>query len=249
MSELPAQDRSFEVYPLFLQTLGLFVRRLPLFVALNLPVALVASLCLYLGAPTLADANPQPGQPFVIPPNEWLAFAGSLLIALSFGLWSMSAIYRVADAELAGEAVPGFRGAYSQVIERVPALFAAEMLYILAVMLGTVFCILPGIWLGILLLPALPRVVTREVGPVAALQDARALVTGRWWKVAGFCVLVAVTIYAIYTPYFFLNMVLPHGNPGALVVRALANLFAGALIAPFQACAYAVLHRQLEETT
>jgi len=246
--ELPEADHNFEVYPLFQQALGLFARNLPLLTAINLPVALISSLCLYFGAPTLADANPDPAHPFSIPSNEWLALAGALLIAFSFGLWSTAAIFRVADAALAGEPLPGFGAAFSQAIERVPALLGVQVLYVLTVMLGGVFCVLPGIWLGVLLLPALPRVATREVGPIAALQDARALVTGRWWKVAGYCVLVGLTIYAIYTPYFFLNMILPHGNTAALCVRAAANLLAAALIAPFQASAYAVLHRRLEET-
>jgi len=249
IKHLPAPDqRDFEVYPLFLQCLGLFVRHLPLFVGLNLPVVILSSLCLYLGAPTLADADPQTRHPFAIPPNEWLALAGSLLIVFSFGLWAAAAIYRAADDALAGSPVPGFRAAYSWAVERVPALLGAELLYILAVMVGTVFCFVPGIWLGVMLVPALPRAATRDVGPMTALRDARDLVAGRWWRVAGFGVLVAVTILAIYAPYSFLNVALPHGNPGALLVRALANVFAAALITPFQACAYTALHRRLEET-
>jgi hypothetical protein len=39
----------------------------------------------------------------------------------------------------------------------VPALLGTQLLYLLAVMVGTVFCIVPGIWLGILLVPAMPR--------------------------------------------------------------------------------------------
>jgi hypothetical protein len=196
----------------------------------------------------MADPNPQPGHPFLIPPSEWLAFAGAMLIALSFGLWSGAAIYRAADDALEGGPVPGYFAAFSRATERVPALLGTQLLYLLAVMVGTVFCILPGIWLGILLVPAMPRAATRDVGPMTALQDARALVTGRWWRVAGFCLLVGITIYAVYSPYFFLNMILPHGDRVALIVRATANIGAAALIAPFQLCAYAALHRRLEET-
>jgi len=59
---------------------------------------------------------------------------------------------------------------------------------------------------------------------------------------------VGMTIYAFYAPYFFLNMILPHGTPAASWVRGAANLLASVLIGTFQACAYAVLHRRLEET-
>jgi len=246
--ELPAQDRAIEAYPLYLRAIGIHVRHLPLFAAINLPVALVTTLYLYLGAPTLTDASPEPGRPFTIPANEWLAFAGTLVIALTFGLWSAAAIYRVADAAMGEEPVPGFGAAYSGAIERLPALLGTELLYLLSVMIGTVFCVLPGIWLGVMLLPALPRAATREVGPLDALQDARALVSGRWWRVAFFCLLVGITAYAFYAPYFFLNMILPHGNTAALFVRAASNLLGGVLIGTFQACAYAVLHRRLEET-
>jgi hypothetical protein len=43
-------------------------------------------------------------------------------------------------------------------------------------------------------------------------------------------------------------MILPHGDRVALIVRATANIVAAGLIAPFQLCAYAALHRRLEET-
>jgi hypothetical protein len=246
--ELPAHDRPFEAYPLYLRAIGVHLRHFPLFAAINLPVALVTSLCLYLGAPTLADMSPQPNASLQVPVNEWLAFAGTLLIALTFGMWSAAAIYRAADAAMAGEPVPGFRAAYSQAIDRLPALLATELLFLLAVMVGTVCCVLPGIWLGVLLLPALPRVATREVGPIDALRDARALVSGRWWRVAFFFLLVVITMYAFYTPFVVLNLVLPHGNTGALIVRGTASLVTSILIATIQPCAYAALHRGLEET-
>jgi len=246
--ELPAHDRKFEVYPLYLQAIGVHVRHLPLFAAINLPVAAAGTLGLYLGAPTLVDMSPQSNPTFAIPMNEWLAFAGTLLIALTFGIWSAAAIYRAADAAMADEPVPGFGAAYSNAIERLPALLATELLYLLAVMVGGVFCVLPGIWLGVMLLPALPRVATRDVGPIDALRDAHALVSGRWWRVALFFFLVALTMYAFYMPFIFVNMVLPHGNTGALIVRATANLLISILIATLAPCAYAALHRRLEET-
>ena len=247
MDEALPADRNFEIYPLYQQALGLFVRHLPLFVGLYLPITIATSVCLHLGAPTIAHPNLERGQPLVIPPNEWLAFAGALLISLSFGLWAAAAIYRAADEALAGGTVPGFAGAYSQAVERVPALFATQLLYLVAVMIGMLFCVVPGIWLAVLLVASLPRAATRDAGPISALRDAHALVSGRWWRVAGYCLLVGVTIYAGYAPYVFLNLALPFGDAGALV-RAAANILAGALIIPFQFCAYTALHRRLEET-
>ena len=220
----PAPDRAFEVYPLFLAALATCARHLPGFAALYLPVAIVATAFLYLGAPTLVDPTPMRGTTFEIPPNEWLALAGSVLFTFSFGLWSSAALYRAADAAFDGRPVPGFARAYGEAVERVPALLGAQLLYLFGVLVGTLFCLVPGMWLAILLLPGPPRAATRDVGPIEALQDARALVTGRWWRTWIFLALTAALMYALFIPYVTLSMALPHGDTVARVVRAAGNV-------------------------
>ena len=242
----PPDRRDPGVYPLFLRSLSVSVRHLPTLFAIYFPLAALSSVLLFVGAPTFAD--PPQYRPLVIPPSEWLAIAGWMLCIISFGSWSSAALYRSAEEAFDGRPVPGFAAAYGAAVERVPALFATQLLYGLMAGAGFVLCVVPGLWAIVLLAPALPRAVLRDSGPLAALREARALVLGRWWRVAGYLMLVMVTIYSLVVPYFMMSFVLPHGEAWAHALRAIGNAISTTLIAAVQTPAYVALNEWLEET-
>lgn len=243
----PPDRRDLGAYALFLRSLGVSFRHLPTLFAIYFPLAALSSVLLFVGAPTFADP-PQDGRPVVIPAAEWIAVAGWAMCIISLGAWSAAALFRAAGEAFDGRPVPGFAAAYVASIERVPALFATQLLYGLAALVGFLFCFLPGFWVLVLLAPSLARAAVREAGPIQALSEARALVLGRWWRVAGFLVLVMVTVYAIVTPYFMASFLLPHGEAWALAVRAIVNTISTTLIAVVQIPAYVALNERLEET-
>jgi hypothetical protein len=242
----PDPPRDLGVYQLFLHSLGVSWRALPTLFAIYFPLAVLSTVLLFVGAPTLADP-PRDGRAFVVPSSEWIAFGGWILCILSFGAWSAAAMFHAAGEAFAGRPVPGPFAAYGAAVERVPSLFATQLLYGLAVGVGFVFCFLPGIWLLVLLAPALARAATRGAGPIVALREARELVTGRWWRVAGFLGLVLLTVYAALSPYMAMNFLLPQGETFGHVVRGAANTICTTLIAVVQIPAYVALNDRLEE--
>ena len=246
----PIPDDGIGAYPLFLHTMGVTLRNLPTLLGIYLPLAAVSTAIFFVGAPTLANPPPPTGQPasFDIPTNEWIALAGWLLFLFSIGTWSAVALLRSAHAALTTGRALGYGAAYGSAIDRVPAFFATQWLYGLIILAGFVACCVPGLWWAVLFAPALPRVATRAVGPIQALKDAKWLVHGRYWRVAGFLSLLALVIYAINIPYFVSSFVLPHGEAWAVWVRGIACTIATALIGVIQMSAYAALHERLEET-
>jgi hypothetical protein len=242
----PDPPRDLGVYQLFLHSLGVSWRTLPTLFAVYFPLAALSSVLLFVGAPTFADP-PRDGRALEIPSSEWIAVGGWFLCIVSFGAWSAAALFHVAREAFAGRPVPGPVAAYGASVERVPSLFATQLLYGLAVGVGFVCCFLPGIWLLVLLAPALARAATRDAGPIVALREARELVTGRWWRVAGFLGLVLLTIYAALTPYMALSFILPHGETWGTVVRIAANTLCTTLIGVVQIPAYVALNDRLEE--
>lgn len=58
------------------------------------------------------------------------------------------------------------------------------LLYMIAVVLGSIALIIPGIILSLTLLFGVYAVVTDNLGPVAALKHSHNLVWGNWWRTA-----------------------------------------------------------------
>jgi hypothetical protein len=64
-------------------------------------------------------------------------------------------------------------------------LLGVSVLFGLAVLVGIVLCVLPGIWVGVLFSFAMPAVVLERLGVGQAFQRSRALVRDAWWSTFG----------------------------------------------------------------
>jgi hypothetical protein len=250
MPGAPIPADGIGAYPLFLHAMGVMLKNLPALFAIYFPLAAISTAMLYLGAPTMARPHPAAtsGATFAIPANEWIAIAGWVLFLCSIGTWSAVAVFRSAHAALTTGRALGFREAYGSAIDRVPTYIATHFLYGLMAVVGMFACFVPGFWVLVVFAPALPRSATRAVGPIQSLAEARDLVRGRYWRVAGYIGLVAITIYAILGPYLGIAFNLPHDQPWSLWVQGILNTLASTLISVTQMTAYAALHERLEET-
>jgi hypothetical protein len=156
-----------------------------------------------------------------------------------------------------GKAVLGrpvtFREAMAELGPRLPALLGVTVVYTLLVTVGSLFCLLPGIWLYALFSLASPALVLEQASIGQSLRRSRVLVQGAWWRVFGILVLTAVCgaviAFVIQIPFN-----LPSGLGGADMTQ-LANVSLGAqllsgagqvvsqtLVAPFVAGATALLY-------
>ena len=241
-------ERGIGAYPLLLHVIAVAARNFPTLALIQLPTAVITSLIMFLGAPTIADPPMDRTASYQIPANEWLVMAGLVLFLLSFGAWSSAALMRSAHAALTeGRALP-FAKAFGAAVERVPSYLATQFLYGLMAGVGACACVLPGLWAITAFAPGLARAAIRPVGPIQALREGRALTRGRFWSVAGFLALTAIIIYTLSIPLFVASFVLPHGEPGTRTVKMLLNIACGVVLAVVQLTGYAALHERLEET-
>jgi hypothetical protein len=104
-----------------------------------------------------------------------------LLVLLATTLASAACFKCIADAYL-GEAST-WRQSLGYAARRLRSVIWVSVLGWLLVLLGTVLCILPGIYLYTCYIVAVPVLLTENVRGRKALGRARALVRGRWWKV------------------------------------------------------------------
>jgi hypothetical protein len=85
-----------------------------------------------------------------------------------------------------------FRHAFS----RLPIFFFVGVLLVLAISVGTILLIIPGIILGVFLLFA-PWIVALRGQGLQAFQDSIELVKGQWWRIFGMSLGVTIPIYLI----------------------------------------------------
>ena len=142
-------------------------------------------------------ANPYAALEVMSRPGYWLAYVLSLLMAS----WVLGAMYIKEHAIAVGEDM-SIGGALQASVGRVLPLLFTTILYGIAVAIGTLLLIVPGLILAISLLPAFCVVLFEDKGPLGALSGSHKLVWGDWWRTSviltvGFIV-VAVAYFAVF---------------------------------------------------
>ncbi|QPK63736.1 hypothetical protein IVG45_01795 [Methylomonas sp. LL1] len=138
---------------------------------------------------------------------------------LSFVLYA-ALIYRVDN--VANGRQDSFMEAISVGFGKFPAMFLALILYVLAVMLGTLLLIIPGLILMLSLAFYLYFIVIDSYGGYSALRASHSLVWGHWWRtMAIFTVPMAIWMAVLFTLGFLLALLVP-GNP--VLMQVLMNV-------------------------
>jgi hypothetical protein len=121
-----------------------------------------------------------------------------------------------------------------------PRWFAASIMYALAIMVGTILLVIPGIYLSIALLLYSVLFVTENCGARASLSRSRELVRGHWWRsltvISVPLVLVMVVMIVVQVvPFFVFGIDFSNGELKAspaleLTVGAVSALLNGLLM-------------------
>ena len=138
-----------------------------------------------------------------------VGFVAALLINALAGKLAQAGCFRaVADAYL-GEQI-SWRSSLRYALRRLPAVVMVSIASTIIIGIGTILCIIPGIYLWGAFYVAIPVVLVEGVGPFRALGRSRDLVQGRWWPTIGVAIVG-------YTLVFVLGAAL-----GALVIGVAA---------------------------
>src|SRR5687768_2050712 len=167
----------------------------------------------------------------------------SLLAGVIGSTWITAATYlKVAAIGTDGDL--GIGAALQAALLRLPALVVMMILFILAVMIGTLLLIIPGIILMVSLLLCYPTALFDNKGPVSALSESHRLVWGNWWRTfvmlsVGVIILIVIylivaTIVGVIAPFLMV------GGAGAedvllygMVSLVLIFVFLSLLLTPF----------------
>ena len=156
-------------------TVALFVRHSGLFLSVTLLVV-VPVLVLVDGVwgRALADgpaAHPGAAARTI---SELLAFVMPPLV---------TALHAVIVRELGVGRVLGVGEALREAAPRFPMAVGAVLLYTLALVVGLILLVVPGIWVGTACYFAAQAAVLEQERPMRAIERSAALVKGQWWRV------------------------------------------------------------------
>jgi len=166
-------------------------------------------------------------------PLWWVLYAVGVLASLF--LWSAMLLRQVGvvtqkPTRLGEELLAALR--------RMPALVVLAILGTLAVAVGLVLLVIPGLYLTTALIPAWPAVVLERRGPLAAMRYSLQLTLGHWWRMSLVLTVAFVVTAVFYIAVFvLLGMVLPLVGANDVAMFTASSVIVvvalGALGAPF----------------
>ncbi len=217
----------------------------------TVPLTLLASV---LGILPMLIMGPQLSLAALKPGYFALIFIFSL-----FGMVVFGAVFARLDDVASGRNQLGFIAAIRRGVAKFLPLFGAGIIYGIAVMIGLLLLIVPGVWLSIALAFALNAVILDNVGVIDSFDVSRKLVAGNWWRVVvilsvAFAILMAITagvgLLAGLTLPFSRIVQASNGvavpNTVGLVVFQLINGAVSAMISPLIYAMSYCIYRDLQ---
>lgn len=169
-----------------------------------------------------------------------------LLAAVSYLLATGACFHAVAEGWLGRQ--PSWRESLRFASRRAHSLLWISVVYFLAVMLGLIACIAPGIWLSVAFSVAFPVLFVEDLRGSKALRRSFKLVEGRWWPTCGVLLvgfLLAGIVSSIFT-YGLGALALINDSLGFLILlTTLGGLLSSLLTTPFQAAIVSVVYFDL----
>jgi hypothetical protein len=181
--------------------------------------------------------------------NQYLGgiAVASVLQVVATTLATAACVRAIAQAYL-GESTD-WRASVSHALRRLPALLLVVLLWGVAVLVGTVLFIAPGVWLFVAWGFGLPALLVEGKRGTKALGRSFGLVTGRWWRTFGVLVLgflIAMLISMMVQLVFLIGIFIGADNHTlVLTLDAIAGAAGLAATTPFQAALLTILYFDL----
>jgi hypothetical protein len=125
-----------------------------------------------------------------------LTLVAALISALILGPISQAVVLYVVMREYVDRPAQ-FSEAFNLALKRFGPLLGSVILSGLLVGVGTLFCIIPGIYLGVIYAFVAQVVVLENRSGMSALNRSKSLVSGYWWRVFGVIFLVEIVMILV----------------------------------------------------
>ena len=192
-----------------------------------------------------ALANPLLMANIFMSPGYWLM----LLVTMPLGVIVYGAALARTESIAVGEPI-GFGAAFARVSPRVVAMAVAMFLFMIAVSVGMVLLIVPGLILLVSLAMFLPAIALDGKGPLESLKYSHKLVWGNWWRTSAVFLIAFIIMYVLMLVIgIALGLVFAFTGfdpAAALVIDAVSSVVGGLLVMPFFCALYLEVYRDLK---
>lgn len=214
-----------------------------------LPYALIATLLsavplIYMVATGALD-DPARLATMGLSREYWLVVAAIVPVSLCIygaGVLRIESIAQGADM--------GLGASIRASLPKILPLFVASVCFMLAVGVGLVLLIVPGIILLGSTFLFVPAIVLDGKGPVESLTYSHKLVWGNWWRVATIGAIAVIIVYVIFMLAAFvigLMVGFGAGDPAALfMVNIVSTVIGGLLLTAFYFALYVEIYREVK---
>lgn len=219
-----------------------FLRMLPYAILTTLVSALPFGYLLYSG---VLD-NPALAFQVVFSWTYWLTIL--VMFPVSFLLYGASIVRMESIAQGADV---GLGASFRAALPRILALIGGMLGFMLAIGVGFVLLLIPGIYLMGSLFLFVPAVVLDGKGPIESLNHSHKLVKGNWWRLATIGGIAFIIFYLVYlVAAVVVGFVM--GFRGAadpafvFMIDMVSTLVGGLLMMPFFSAIYVELYREVK---
>jgi hypothetical protein len=181
----------------------------------------------------------------------WVPLAGTvvmnLVLVLSTAFATAAVMHLVADTYLGGPAT-GSESAHLA-LRRLPAVLGLGVTVSVLVIIATFMCVLPGVFLQVAWVVAMPALLLEHKSIGQALSRSMALTKRRWWQCFAVhyvgSILTALITFTLTLAVVGAVHVAVHGTEALAIAQGVAGAITSTLTTPFVAAAIIVLYFDL----
>jgi hypothetical protein len=170
----------------------------------------------------------------------WFGFLLGSLVALAGIFWLQGALVIAIDDVRDGRADLSIRETLDRVRPRLNTLTLAGLIAAIAVGIGLVLLIVPGLYLLTIWLVIVPAIMLEGCGVSAAFARSQELVRGYGWSVFGVIVLTVLILIGVSILFGIVRSVVDSEWAGLVI-----NIVSQSLTAPFIALAWTITYYEL----
>lgn len=169
-------------------------------------------------------------------PVYWMIY----VVSLALIMWAVGALY-LKQYSIGVDGEMSIGTAMQTSLGRLVPLLIMVLLFTIALMVGLVLLIIPGLILMVSLMMSTNLVMFEGKGPVDALTGSHKLVWGNWWRTAGIFTVGSILVMVIYMAVaLVIGLITPFIGLGvadlvmySLISGLLVGVFMNLLVMPF----------------